>query len=130
MLFFAEDVFGRQFAIGPSDISCFDLATGVSRTVGRDLEEWADWVLEDYRTITGYPLAHEWQLRRGKLQFGRRLAPVIPFAAGGDYTVENLVELDALEAFCISSSFRRATKDLAPGDRARILLPERRRERD
>lgn len=94
--FFAEDIFGGQFAIGSDGISTFDPETGDFERLASDVEGWAAAVFSDYEVLTGYPLAHEWQGRNGALPAGQRLLPKVPFVLGGEFSVDNLYAADAV----------------------------------
>ena len=96
--FFGEDLFGGQFSIKDNQVFTFDPETGDAALFSSNLEEWADRVLLDHDVVTGFPLAHEWQLRHGSLPVGTRLVPKRPFVFGGEFSVENLYALDAVEA--------------------------------
>jgi hypothetical protein len=89
-LFFAEDVFGNQFLVRDQQILSFDAETGETRPVAKSLDGWAEAVLDDYEHLTGYPLAHEWQVKNTPLENGDRLVPKHPFVIGGAYALENL----------------------------------------
>jgi hypothetical protein len=75
----------------------FEPETGAVEELSTSLEGWADRILKDYALLTGFPLAHEWQQRQGQLAAGKRLLPKRPFVLGGEYTLENLYELDATQ---------------------------------
>lgn len=79
-LFFAEDVFGCQFAIRHGEIWFFDPEWGTFESIASSLEQWASEIVGDYHSQTGYPLAHQWQVRHGALQPGVRLLPKMMFA--------------------------------------------------
>lgn len=98
LLFFAEDAFGGQFALGPNGVSTFDPETGEIAHMADSLESWAGRVLDDFEFLTGFPLAHSWQQIHGQLAAGERLVPKRPFVLGGEYTVENLYSLNAVES--------------------------------
>jgi len=96
--FFAEDVFGGQFALSDDGVSTFDPETGLLERIADNLTGWARAVLDDYPYMTGFPLAHEWQLSNGALRVGRRLMPKVPFVLGGAFEVENLYDADSVSA--------------------------------
>lgn len=123
--FFAEDVFGGQFSLVKREVRYFDPELGSVQGIAPSLEDWATAVLRDYATITGWPLAHEWQVRNGSLTPGRRLIPIIPFLAGGEYALSNLMEVEAAEGMRIRCDFWRQTAGLAPGTTLRPSFPQR-----
>ncbi|MFA9430360.1 SMI1/KNR4 family protein [Egicoccus sp. AB-alg2] len=116
-LCFAEDVFGGQFVLLHGEVSTFDPETGARDWLAPDLEGWAEAVLDDYAVLTGHPLAHAWQAQHGPLQAGQRLVPKIPFVLGGEFTVENLHALDAVEGMRRRGALARQLRDLPDGAR-------------
>jgi len=90
ILCFAEDLFGIQFCIVDNHVCTFDPETGEMKAQWTSLEEWANAILSDKNAMTGYPIAHEWQLINGPLLLGYRLIPKIPFVLGGEFKIENL----------------------------------------
>ena len=96
--FFAEDVFGVQFAILHERIMTFDPETGESEPVADDIEDWAEAVQYDGAMLTGWPIAQDWSAANGSIPYGTRLVPKVPFVSGGDYSVSNLYAADAMTA--------------------------------
>jgi hypothetical protein len=113
--FFAEDTFGGQVALGNGGVSLFDPETGEFERVANDLQGWARAVLDNYRVLTGFPLAHEWQIANGALLPGQRLTPKIPFVLGGEFAVENLYAADSVSALLYRAELAGQTRDLADG---------------
>jgi hypothetical protein len=95
--FFAEDVFGGQFCFRDDAVFAFDPETGAQELMASTLEEWAEALLADYDVLTGFPLAHEWQVEHGLLEQGARLVPLTLFVLGGEFSVENLRVMGAAE---------------------------------
>ena len=90
MLFFAEDVFGEQFAILGDSIVRFDPETGDHTWLATTFDDWAKLVCDHYNEETGFSLGREWQAEHGALALGERLLPRVPFVLGGEYTLSNL----------------------------------------
>lgn len=90
LLFFAEDVFGGQFAISDTGVEVVDPETGEREAFAASLEAWAERILDEPEELTGYPLLREWEEACGKLQVGYRLVPRVPFVCGGEFAIENL----------------------------------------
>lgn len=122
-LFFAENILGYQFALSIDGIVSFDPETASVTKVAASLEEWAQVILDDHRWQTAWPLAHDWQAEHGILPEGMHLIPVIPFILGGDFGVENLMAMDAIEAMRLRADFWRQTRDLPEGTQIKIQLP-------
>ena len=115
IVFFAEDIFGGQFCIIEAEICTFDPETGETERIAWSVEEWAALLLRDYRTLTGWPLAHEWQERNGMLEQGCRLVPKVPFVLGGEYEVANLFSLDSVKAMRTYANLARQIRELPEG---------------
>jgi hypothetical protein len=115
LLFFAQDTFGGQFAMSAAGIVSFDPETGAVTLIGKDLEDWAAQILADYEQLTGFPLAHAWQVRHGRLAVTDRLLPKRPFVLGGEYTIENLYVLDAVQGMRLRSELARQIATLPDG---------------
>lgn len=114
-LFFAEDIFGGQFCLKPDGAYVFDPETAETTLLAPDLEGWAELILKDYEVLTGYPLAHEWQLANGRLATGMRLVPKVPFVLGGQFTISNLYVLDSLESMRLRANLATQIRDLPDG---------------
>lgn len=114
-VFFAEDIFGKQFCIRERAIGTFEPETGEFEVVAASMEEWAEKILEDYSYWTGHTSARDWQLRYGRLPFGARLVPTMPFVLGGRYDSENLKAMDAVEGMRFRASIATQILDLPDG---------------
>jgi hypothetical protein len=121
-LFFAEDIFGVQFAIYNRGVKKFDPETGEFEDFATDLEEWATKILEDYNYETGYQFAHDWQLQNGPLPAGKRLLPKIPFVLGGAYEIEFLYAADALNGMMFRADICRQIRDLPDGAQIKLKI--------
>jgi hypothetical protein len=114
-LFFAEDVFGGQFAVKDQGVFRFDPETGDAEAMASSIDEWASLILADFEVETGYPLAHEWQARNGAIREGFRLLPKTPFVLGGGYEVENLYALDSAKGMRLRAELAVQIRDLPDG---------------
>jgi hypothetical protein len=63
MFFFAEDIFGNQSTIKDDKVVTFDPETAKTEFLSSSLDQWAAEILDDYSVLTGYPAAHEWQVK-------------------------------------------------------------------
>jgi hypothetical protein len=115
VLFFAEDIFGVQFCIRAEEVCIFEPETGLFTSICSSLEAWAAYVLGDINLATGYPLAHDWQLKNGPLTPGSRLLPKLPFVVGGKYELGNLYTLDDAEGMRFRASIANQIRDLPDG---------------
>ncbi len=122
MLFFSEDVFGFQFVIKDGRILRFEPETAQLEAMAEDLDTWARTILEDYWAETGYQIAHEWQRANGPLPPGQRLVAKIPFILGGDWSVDNVRAMDAVEAMRFRGALASQLHDLPDGTRVQIEI--------
>jgi hypothetical protein len=93
----------------------FDPETGDRRVVASSLEGWAQQLLADFESMTGYPLSHAWQQRFRPLPLGKRLIPKIPFVLGGDFVIENLYPLYSLVGMQVRGELAVQIRDLPDG---------------
>jgi hypothetical protein len=115
LLFFAEDVFGEQFALSDGKVWRFNPESGERKEFADDLNEWAKKILADYSYETGYEQAHEWQQKNGRLMDGLRLIPKTPFILGGEYKAENLFAIDAAKGMRYRADIWKQIRDLPDG---------------
>jgi outer membrane protein assembly factor BamB len=113
--FFAEDLFGGQFSLKDGHVYSFDPETGTPEWLADDILGWTARILDDYEVLTGYPLAHAWQSLHGRLVPGQRLMPKQPFVLGGEFTVENLYALDAVDGMRLRAGLAMQLRDLPDG---------------
>ena len=123
LVFFAEDIFGEQFGIeASSGVVRFAPETATLTREAPDMESWAEHILADYDVAPGWPIARAWQDRHGPLAAGQRLVPVIPFAAGGAFGLENIHALPAAEGIRLRCDFSLQMRDVPPGTPMRIQI--------
>jgi len=121
-LFFAEDAFGCQHCICTDGVAVFDPESGQFEKIADTLEGWAQVVMQDYEYRTGYPLAHEWQLRNHPLEPGTRLLPIMPFVLGGEYALDNIYAADELEGMILRAAIASQIRDVPDGDKVVIKI--------
>lgn len=105
LFFFAEDIFGGQFAILKNEIVSFDPETGEIKIISNSLEDWASQILDDYDYFTGYTLAKKWQRKNKILKFGERLIPKKLFVLGGEFEISNLIVKDEVYGMRIRGGY-------------------------
>ena len=120
--FFAEDVFGVQFCLSEGNVYSFDPETADLEHISNSLEGWFDKLLTNYNVMTGYSLAHEWQITHGPLLPGHRLIPKIPFVAGGKYELSNLYSCESVKAMRFRAEFANQIKGLPDRSKIRIRI--------
>jgi len=123
-LFFAEEAFGNQFCIRNESVCFFEAETGEFREMAKSIEDWARIILGDYEFQTGFPLLHDWQLKTGALQPGQRLIAKFPFVLGGEYVLDNLAAMDAVEIMRARGNIAWQLHDVPEGANVEICLDE------
>ncbi len=122
LLFFAEDVFQDQFCLSSSGVVRFEAETGRTEPYAQSIEEWARKVLSHYDVDTGWTLASKWQQENAPLRPGHRLMPKTPFFLGGQFSLDNLWEGDAVEGMRFKASLAIQTRDIPDGQRVRLVV--------
>jgi len=105
-------------------VVAFDPETGEATRVAGSLEGWARAVLDDHELLTGYPLAHRWQVERGPIPAGSRLVAKVPFACGGDFEIENLALLGAVEGMRARAQIANQLRELPDGARISFRITD------
>ena len=124
LFFFAEDVFGYQFAIHGDVIVRFDAETGSRAELASSVEDFADQLLDDYNYLTGYPLARQWQEVNGPLKPGQRLVAVQPFVLGGAFAIDNLRVMQDYDGMMARAALARQLRGKPDGTKFRIESTE------
>lgn len=122
--FFGEDVFGGQFCIKDDKIHIFEPETGALEFLADNFEDWASSILSDFDLLTGYSLAHRWQIQNGPIPPGKRLLPKIPFVVGGEFALENLYLVDSVKGMRFRGELAIQIKDLPDGAEIKFELVE------
>lgn len=113
---FAQDAFAGQFVLSDL-IYTFDPETGDTEPFATSLEEWAINVLSDYRAVTGYPVAHDWQSEHGRIAPRSRLTPITPFVLGGEFSASNVVQMDAVQSLKLRGNLAQQIRDAPDGSK-------------
>lgn len=113
--FFAEDLFGGQFGIEHSRIIKFDPESCEIQEFAENFNAWSLRILNDHDFETGYSLAVEWHRTHGPITPGKRLLPKIPFVLGGEFTIQNLYEVNSVKGMRFRADLCRQIKNLPNG---------------
>jgi len=119
LAFFAEDIFGTQFAIRDEQILTFDPETGAARKLAPSIDDWSHQLMSNFEYLTGHPVARRWQLMFGSLIPGNRLVPKTPFVLGGEFEPSNLESVAASEGMRERARLAVATRDVPDGSTIR-----------
>lgn len=120
LLFFAEDIFGEQFALYQDMICRFDPETGILKQCATTLTGWAERILDNYNLEVGYSIGHDWQMQFEPLQPFQRLLPKTPFILGGKFVTENLYALDSAQGMQLRGGMASELANVPEG--AKVVL--------
>jgi SMI1 / KNR4 family (SUKH-1) len=112
---FGQDVFGNQFIFISSQISLFNIETAEIEPIANSFIEWIEHIFADTDYLTGVSILQEWKAGEEKLEFGQRLCPKKPFVVGGEYSVENLYNIDIEKNLLYNSHIAKQIHDLPDG---------------
>jgi hypothetical protein len=119
---FAEEIFGNQFCIHDGNICVFNPETAEIDIICSTIEEWASKILQDYNMMTAYPLAHQWQVKYGRLPPRERLMPKTPFVVGGKYELANFTAVDSVRIMKDLGNLAHQIHDLPDGAQIRFVI--------
>ncbi len=122
LAFFAEDIFGTQFALSQAGVGAFDPETAEVEILAPDLDGWAQLILSDSDYLTGHPLAHRWQAQFGPIPPGSRLVPKLPFVLGGEFELENVTAMDAVKGMKWRATVAEEVRQLPDQTKNRLRL--------
>ena len=122
-LFFAQNIFGDQFAHRNNRVYRFDPETGLMEHFADSLVGWAARILDDPEEV-GFLTALAWQQAHGDIPVGKRLFSKIPFVLGGTAAIDNLYLGDPLDALRWRADLARQLKCLVPGTSVRLVIED------
>lgn len=120
LLFFAEDIFGSQFAISNTQIVSFDPESAEILPLTATFGEFVHLLMHDGDNLTGFPIAHSWQVANGAIARGSRLIPKVPFVLGGNFEHSNLFSMNAVKGMRYRGEIWQQIKNLPDGAQVRL----------
>jgi len=121
-LYFSEDLFGNLFYLEDNNILFLNLETNKSEFIAHSLSQWAIELLKDYNYLSGYSLAHDWQVTHRKIFVNERLKPKKNFIFGGEYNISNLMTIDRFENLKFNSELIQQIENAQDGDKIKINI--------
>jgi hypothetical protein len=123
-LFFAEDLFGCQFALSKEGVVHFEPEQAQHKIFCSSLEQWCELILQDYDLHTGFSLAHTWQKANAPLKPGHRLLPKVPFVVGGEYKGDNLYSSKDVLGMRFCAKLANQIQDIPDGTKITFKITE------
>jgi len=125
LIFFAEDVFGYQFALRDKKIVRFDFESGVCKPMARSFRKWFQLLEKRIDEHSGWPVAVHWEEIQGQsIPFESHLSVYPPFIAGGEYDAEHLKPIDRFQHMGFSGHLAWQIKDLPDGTQIEISFED------
>ncbi len=124
LIFFAEDVFGNQFAFEKEKILYFNVETGRTTSFANSFSEWLSIILEDPVDTLQLILFKNWLDQGERLSPSEHLCPVYPFIVKSDPELKELYRVDGTEDMLYKGSFAYQIKDVPDGTPIKIKVRE------
>jgi Protein of unknown function DUF2625 len=121
MVFFAEDVFGNQFAFHNGRVCYFEAETGKTSPFASSFSEWLSRVLEDPVDSLQLMSYRNW-LNKGGLS--EHLCPVYPFIVKAEPPVRELYRVSSTEDMSYKGDFAYQIKDIPDGAQIKLRVIE------
>jgi hypothetical protein len=123
LYFFAEDVFGNQFAFEDDRIVRYLAETGEREFCADSVADWIDSLLRDPDEELGLWLLREWRSQNETpLDFNDHLCPKIPFILGGRHEAENLFSQDRVKSMLFKGDVAWQTRNVPDGGRIKLKV--------
>jgi hypothetical protein len=120
LLFFAEDVFGNQFAGDGKGIVRFHAETGDREFMADSIEEWLRMVLSDPDEELGCWLLREWRRPGNVVEPHEHLCPKEPFVTGGPFDPANLYTSNRDASMRFKGDFAWQIRNVPQGGKIRL----------
>jgi hypothetical protein len=120
LMFFAEDVFGNQFALEDGRIVRFHAETGDREFMADSFEEWLNTLMADPDEELSLWLLRDWRAPGNAVRSDQHLCPKLPFITGGAFEPSNLYTLDRAESMTFKGDFAWQLRNVPTGGKVRI----------
>jgi hypothetical protein len=124
LVFFAEDVFGNQFAFDHGSIVYFDAENGRATPFASSFSEWLSIILEDPVDTLQLMLYKSWRSKGERLEPSEHLCPIYSFIVKADPPLKELHRVKGREAMRYKGNFAYQIKDVPDGAPIKIRVTE------
>jgi Protein of unknown function DUF2625/SMI1 / KNR4 family (SUKH-1) len=124
LVFFAEDVFGNQFAFDDGSVVYFDVEKGRATPFANSFSEWLSIVLEDPVDTLQLMLYRSWRDKGEGLEPSEHLCPVYPFIVKADPPLKELYRVNGMEDMAYKGNFAYQIKDVPDGAPIKMRVTE------
>jgi hypothetical protein len=124
LIFFAEDVFGNQFAFDDGSVIYFDVENGRATPFAKSFSEWLSIILEDPVDTLQLMLYKNWLAKGERLEPSEHLCPVHPFIVKADPPLKELYRVKSMEDMIYKGNFAYQIKDVPDGAQIKMRVTE------
>jgi hypothetical protein len=124
LTFFAEDVFGNQFAWDGHVVLRFVAETGARQEAAKSAREWSERVRDDQDEWLNRWLLEDWKAANGPLAASDHLVPKVPFCLGSAPEAAQLLAMERYQDMRFKGSLAWQLKDVPPGGKVRFKITD------
>ena len=121
--FFAENFLGEQYRIVEGEVTRWDPDTCDHELCGADLDGWLARVRADPAGAAPLWMHEEWEATHGALSTQNHLAPRVPYVLGGEYSLDNVRDLDSVTDLRLRATLATRIRDLPDGASIEFDVP-------
>ena|SRR5947209_359043 len=122
LVFFAEDVFGNQFALDGGHVCYFNVETGKTNYFAKSFSAWLTIVLEDPVDTLQLPIYKNWLAGGESLKPSEHLCPIYPFVVKGTPSTRELYRVNNAADMIYKGGFAYQIKDAPDGSDVRMKV--------
>ena len=124
LVFFAEDVFGNQFALDDGKVLYFDVENGRATPFGDSFLQWLSSIIEDPVDRLQLMPYKNWRGKGERLEPSEHLCPVYPFIVKADPPLHELYRVNSVEDMQYKGHFAYQIKDVPDGAQIKIKVTD------
>jgi hypothetical protein len=124
LVFFAEDVFGNQFAFEGDRVVYFDVENGRATPFANSFSEWLSIILEDPADTLQLMLYKNWLKKGERLEPSEHLCPTYPFIVKAEPPLHELHRVNSIEDMRYKGRFALQIKDVPDGAKIKIKVTD------
>ncbi len=124
LVFFAEDVFGNQFAFDDERVVYFDVENGRATPFANSFSDWLAIILEDPLDTLQLMLYKNWLNKGERLEPSEHLCPTYPFVVKADPPLHELYRVNSVQDMRYKGHFAYQIKDVPDGAQIKIKVTD------
>jgi hypothetical protein len=124
LVFFAEDVFGNQFAFDGARVVYFDVENGRATPFANSFSDWLSIILEDPVDTLQLVRYKNWLKKGERLEPSEHLCPTYPFVVKADPPLHELYRVSSAQDMRYKGHFAYQIKDVPDGAQIKIKVTD------